>query len=441
MHILSYVRVIYPVCVHTSIAFLIVVMGLFFPSLPAFAAKQAQAHRAISLTQAIEQTLQYHPDLKAYRFQNQALQGGVQQAQVPAPYELNMGVENAFGSGSFSSVSDMQTSLGIAWVLDSELTQARVALAQAKLSQTELEKQNKTLDVAAATAVFYVTLLAQEQELLLASLAMKNAQSALADVSKRVSAGRAHIVDQYRAKAHLSTKALVVEDLHHEIEATKAQLAAQWGEVVIEQADFFASGQLANTPEIVSVKQAFANLKQHPRMQLLSVQQRVTESAVALAIEDEKPLWQISTGFKHHNREDDVSLMFGVSVPLWTENRNRGQVVKLQAEQNQRQAQTDAWQQAVSTQLLLIIHKLKHNQHVIDGLSEQTIPALEAANDHAEKAYKLGSYSYNDWYQVKEEWVESKLALISAYKNMHLLNIELERLTGTQITQTHTLQQ
>lgn len=88
----------------------------------------------------------------------------------------------------------------------------------------------------------------------------------------------------------------------------------------------------------------------------------------------------------------------------------------------------------MSTQLLLLTHKLKHNRHVIEGLSREAIPALEQASNKAVKDYNSGSYRYTDVYAVQQELVTTQIELIQAYTNIQLFSIELERLTGSSIS-------
>ena len=122
------------------------------------------------------------------------------------------------------------------------------------------------------------------------------------------------------------------------------------------------------------------------------------------------------------------------SIPLGGENRNKGRISALQAKQHQSKTESDALYQRISTQALLLTHKLKHNRHVIESLTNESIPFLEQANVKAGEAYQQGSYRYTDWYAVQQELVEAQTDLIDAYTNIQLFNIELERLTGTSVS-------
>lgn len=392
----------------------------------------SHAQQSITLNDAIERTLQTHPDLRAFVYQAKAKQGLVTQANQPSLMTIDAKVEDVLGTGQFSALSGIKTNLSINWLLEEQLINARVNLANQEATLVAFEQQKKALDIAAKTASIFVTLLSQKEQLKLAKLSYSQSKTALKQVEKQVTRAKSNVVDQLRAKANVAKKELVVEDLTHEIEASRAKLAAQWqGNHGLGNDEFNIVGQLAEIPSVAEVESTYQQLKQHPTMMQLNAQQSVTDAAVTLAKVSEKPSWQLNAGIKHDNLNDSIGFTAGVSIPFGGENRNQGTIMALQAKQNIKQAEADAWKKHTSTQLLLLTHQLKHNRHVIEGLSINVIPALEEANQAAEQAYGIGRYRYSEWYDVQQALVSAQFELIEAYSNMHQLNIELQRLTGS----------
>jgi cobalt-zinc-cadmium efflux system outer membrane protein len=359
-----------------------------------------------------------------------ASEGLIEQAGVSSPLTFNTEVEDAFGTGSYSGVSAMQTTLSISWLLEGEQINSRVNVANKQATMAAFERKIKALDLAAETAKVFITLLSQKEQLKLAKLARNQAKQVLGEINIRVTAGKLNVVDELRAKAELSKKELIVEDLLHEIEASRAQLAAQWQ----GNTDFIVDGNLLTIPTIAQIETAYEKLKSNPRLKVFSAQQKIAEAEIELAKVNQKPAWSVNTGIKRNEFVDDYAVTAGISIPFGSENKNRGRITALRAKQNQSSAESDALYKRISTQLLLLTHKLKHNRHVIDGLSLETIPALELASIKAGDAYKVGRYRYTDWYAVQQELVTSQTELIEAYTNIHLFTIELERLTGSSIS-------
>lgn len=388
------------------------------------------AQQTVTLNKAIANSLTQHPELKSFAYMQQASTGLIEQAKVASPITFNADVEDVLGSGNHDGVASMQATLSISWLLEDDIIASRVKVANQKSTVTAFKREVKALDIAAETAQIFIILLSQQEQLVLAKLARNQANKLLSEINMRVKAGRLNVIDELRAKADLSKKELIVEDLIHEIEASKAQLAAQWQ----GNAEFTVDGSLLGIPTIAQVEMAYEKLKSNPRLQVFASQQRIADSEIALAKAEQKPAWSVNTGFKRNEALGDFAFTAGISIPLGDENRNRGQIMALHAKKNQSLVESDAWFKRISTQLLLLTHKLKHSRHVIEGLSNETIPVLELASIKASEAYKRGSYRYTDLYAVQQELISSQVELIQAYTNIQLFNIELERLTGSSIS-------
>ncbi|WP_257173102.1 hypothetical protein [Colwellia sp. M166] len=67
-----------------------------------------------------------------------------------------------------------------------------------------------------------------KERLTLAKFSLSQANKSLAAIDKRVKAGKSSIVDKLKASAEVAKRELVVEDLTHEVDASKYQLFAQW---------------------------------------------------------------------------------------------------------------------------------------------------------------------------------------------------------------------
>lgn len=388
------------------------------------------AFETVSFNQAVSRTLEQHPELRAFTYRAEAHKGLVQQAGVSSPISINVDLENVLGSDAHSGFSAMQANIGVSWLLEGDIIDAKVDVANKKSGAVTFEREIKALDLAAETAKYFVTILSQEQQLKLAKIAENQSKELLHEVDLRVKAGKSNVVDSLRAKANLAQKALVVEDLTHEIEASKASLAAQWQ----SQESFDVQGSLINIPTLEQIESASQQFTSNPRLKLFASQQRIAQSEIALAKATQNPAWEIRTGIKSDQQVDDFSLTAGISIPWGNANRNRGKISSLQAQQSQSQAESEAWQLRVSTQLLLLTHKLRHNIHVVEGLSKMVIPSLKQANKKAKQAYNTGSYRYSDWYAVQQELLMAQVELIDAYTNIQFFNIEIERLTGSSIS-------
>ena len=388
------------------------------------------AQPGISLNQAISLTLSKHPSLASFVHQNAANKGWREQAGVSTPMELNLNVEDVMGTGRYSGVSAMQTTLSISWLLEKDVIEARMDVADQKSLLSAVNRDIEALNLAAETARIFVALLSQKEQLKLAKLATSQAKQNLQQIEKRVRVGKANLVDQLRAKADLARRTLVVEDLVHEIEASRAQLAAQWQ----GDPDVRITGNLSLLPVIAPRALIEQKLKNNPALKIYATQKRIAQSEINLAKAGEIPPWRFSAGIRRNEVVDGIALTAGVSIPFGAENRNAGQVKALQQDQLKQDAEADAWFKRTSTQLLVLTHKLNHNKHVIEALESDVIPALDQASQQAGEVYRLGNYSYTDWYAAQQALLDAQNELIQSYTSIHMNNIELERLTGAAIS-------
>ena len=383
-----------------------------------------------SLQDAVNMTLKQHPELKPFALREQINKGLIRQAQVGTAMTIEANVTDVLGTGDYSALSGVQTEVGIGWLLEQTQLEAKTEVAKTKSQLNSLDRQIKAIDLAAKTASDYVVLLAQKEQLKLAKLQQMQASKMLSDIKERVAVGQVSKIDQLRAKADLASKALVVEDFVHEIEASKSLIASQW----LGTGNFQANGSLSKLPKLLTFEQITTQLKANPMFEQYTAKQRVTESQIALAEVENQPAWRVTTGIKHNQAINDFAFTAGIEVPLGSPDRNIGKIQALQAQQLEIQAQANALENKLATQLLLLTHKLKHNSHVVEGLVEEIIPALQDASKQAEIAYLKGNYRYSDWYAIEQELNSAQRELIDAYTNIHLFNIELQRLTGTPFT-------
>lgn len=386
-----------------------------------------QQQPVYSLQDAVNMTLQNHLELAPFALREQMNKGLIRQAQVGTAITVEANVTDVFGTGDYSAFNGVQTEVGIGWFLEQPKLDARVDVARTESQLNTIEKQMKAVDLAAKTASDYLVLLAQKEQLKLAKLQQRQAEKMLADISSRVVAGQGSKIDELRARADLANKKLVVEDYTHEIEASKASIASQWQ----GSGQFRARGELSVLPKRLKFSELKTQLLSNPRFKHFATMQRVAESKVELANVENQPSWRITTGLKHNQALGDLAFSAGVEIPLGSPERNTGKIQALLTQQLEYQAQAEAWGSNVSTQLLLLTHKLEHNTHVAEGLLESIIPALQDASELAEQAFKKGNYRYTDWYAIQQELNSAQTELIAAYSNIHLFNIELQRLTGT----------
>ena len=396
---------------------------------------------AVDLRKAITQTLNLHPELKSFAIQTQMYSGYAQQAGIKSRPQVGFSIEDALGTGEHSGFKSTQSTLSISWLLDGELVQQKVQTAKNYGSTVAIEQEVKALDLAAQTARYFIQVLVNKERLTLAKFSLSQANKSLAAIDKRVKAGKSSIVDKLKASAEVAKRELVVEDLTHEVDASKYQLFAQWMQKNSSNAndqqhksiDVFGSLLSLPLSNSTDFNALFNKLKQVPSVSLFATKQRIAQSEIELARIETKPLWQFSAGLRRYETTDDFGLVAGISIPFGETNQNQGKIKALTASQNKLETESVALVHKLNSQLYILIEQLKHSHHVIYAVTNNIIPILEQAFNEAEKAYNIGMYSYTDWMNTQQALLNAQSDLITAYQNAQLNNIEIESLTGSSI--------
>jgi cobalt-zinc-cadmium efflux system outer membrane protein len=125
-------------------------------------------------------------------------------------------------------------------------------------------------------------------------------------------------------------------------------------------------------------------------------------------------------------------------VPLTFKNRNQGTI----AAANARLARIDADQRLTSirlnTQLYELYEELQHSLHRTETYQNIIIPAVSQAAQDSQVAYERGRYSYQEWQAAQSELLNAKEEYLEAMINAHIYVIEIERVTGVQVSKMST---
>ena len=89
------------------------------------------------LNEALDKAQVDNPTLRAVGIQRQLQQARIEQAGVKPRPQLNVEVEDAFGSGVNDLLQGVEATASVSWLLERGLRQSRVAAASARSSLVE----------------------------------------------------------------------------------------------------------------------------------------------------------------------------------------------------------------------------------------------------------------------------------------------------------------
>jgi cobalt-zinc-cadmium efflux system outer membrane protein len=194
------------------------------------------------------------------------------------------------------------------------------------------------------------------------------------------------------------------------------------------------SGSLTRHADIISFAALKSLINNNPALAKYLSIERVKEAELKLAEEQRDPKWTFNTGVRRYEGSGDYGVVAGISIPFGGRNRNQGRIAEVRAELSQHQSEADALRIRIETSLFSVYQQLEHSKHVAQALNAEIIPRLEKALAETRRVYNAGKYSYLEWRAVQNELLDAQSALLDASLAAHLNKIEIERLTGAQIT-------
>jgi cobalt-zinc-cadmium efflux system outer membrane protein len=392
----------------------------------------------ITLHEAIANTLESNPHLLAYGYQLDIKRGRVQQANLSPNPELLVTLEDALGTGEYQGFKSAETTVSLAWTFERALREGRVNAALASESLSAMDIEIFRVDVVAETASRFLTLMAYQARAENADNAVKLAELTVDAVQRRVDAGRSPEADLARARAELAFAVLDREDIGHELQTARHQLASQWGSTTpnFEQ----AQGNPYKLPTPLPFEDLKLQAQQNPRMMRYLTKQRLDEAELRLAEAQRKPGWKGLVGVRRYEQTEDFALVTGFSIPLSIRNHNQGNIAEAHAVVEQTLAESAAAKVNIETSLYVFYQALEHSLHRAKTLHQEVIPRIEFALKETQAAYEMGRYGYFDWHTVQADLIEAQKSLIEASIDAHRNVIEIERLTGVRVAQAGTAQ-
>mgnify|MGYP003140130132 FL=1 len=391
------------------------------------------AAEEITLEQAIINTITQNPELQAFGYELRAQDGVILQAGLSPKPEFTVTVEDVLGTGVAQALSGAQTTASISWVLEGQLRQRRIDAARTGSLVLASEAEVMRLDAAAQTARYYIQALAHQASLQLAAQSITLAEDAVTTISQRVSAGTSPRSDLARARAELSMRKLMQEDLRHELVGFYHRIAAQWG--VLEPDFSQVEGNLMNLPALEPYPALEARIEQNPDLTRFLSEQRLHESTLLLEQARRNSLWRFNAGVRRIESSSDVGFVAGVTIPLNRGNQNQGRIEEARVRLEQASVNQEAERIRMKLSLFLFYQELEHSLHIVESLRSDVIPEYELALSEVRRAYELGSSSYMEWLQVQNDLLAAREQLLEASVLAHQNMIEIERLTGVRIAQ------
>lgn len=384
----------------------------------------------LTLDEAVARTLEQHPSLRVFEFRQRVLDGRAVTATLRPALNLDAELENVAGS---NGMDDAEFTVGISSVVElGGKRAARGAVLNAERQLLDANRQIQAMDLLGEVLRRYVRVLSATEVAALAESSVRLALDAVNGVEDRVAAGAAPQMELLRAQAALARAQLALQRRRQQLQAERVALAAMWGET---SADFsVAGGNLYRPGAMGDFDEYFTRAQQNPLLSRFASESRLQAAQLRLARSDASADMAWALGVRRSRETDSTSLVAGVSIPLWSGERARGEVDAAQAELDGITVRQRSAQLKLHTQLYRAFNSRAQSIAAVHRLQTEIIPALSGALQESERYYLAGRYGYQEWVSAREELLDARRALIDEATAALLAGAEIEQLTAAPLS-------
>jgi cobalt-zinc-cadmium efflux system outer membrane protein len=389
----------------------------------------AQTENRLRLHDAIQLTLQNNPQLVGYEFRVNALQGEKQTAALKPQTRATIHLENIAGTGDFKGLDAGELTLSLSSVIElGDQRDARVGLVTARQQQLASTQRLLTLDLLTQVTQQFIALAAAQEQLNLLQQTQQLAQENLNSLNKQVQAGRTPEAELLRAKAASARALIATQRARQSVNSERIKLSAFWAET--EPAFSQADADLFRLPPTTTLANLLNNLDKNPDLEVLGDEIHLRSAELRQAQAERKINLEWTAGVRRLQVSDDSALVVGLSMPLGSASRASGAIATASANKASAEQARTATRIKLRAELASLHGEYQQALAEITSLRTDVLPQLERAMGATSDAFNQGRYSYLELNLAQRELLDTHLAIIEAAAHAHIVNTEIERLTG-----------
>lgn len=391
--------------------------------------ESAQNLEIITLSNAIDKSLQASPRLQSAKAGLGAAKGAEQQAGYWANPEISVEAENIAGQKQYEGFESAEVTYGVSQQIEiGGKRSARKNIANKGYTLAELELESTRLNLIRNVMVAYADSVAAQEQVKLAREQKKLAAEVLESVKQRVDAAADPLYQKSKADVAYSTSLIALDKAEREYNVAKSKLSALWGEentfFNLNSTDFF---EISAPDELESINES---LKNNPDYLRGDAEFDRSKAELNLEKANAIPDPKINVGVRDFRDGGDQAFVVGVSLPIPVLNRNQGNIAKVQHEMARTSANRQAERIDLATSLNSNWQELQNAYKQAKSLKSSIIPSAEKAFTLARQGYRAGKFPYLEVLDAQRTLSETREQYITTLKQYHSNRAEVERLTA-----------
>lgn len=379
--------------------------------------------------------IENNPELRIFAARLRGSAGMRQMAGQGPGLALEADMENFAGSGELQGFDAAEQTLALSSAIElGGKRAARSGVAAARAGQIAAERDVKIVDLLGEVTRVFVQALAAQEHARLARDQVRLETAILGGVRQRVAAGAAPEAERLRAQSSLTQANLALSQQLRELGVHKMQLAMLWNSEVVDFSEL--EGDLFAFPAVDTFEALLERASQSAALTLYAGEERLKDLELQLARSKATLDIDWRFGVRRLEASGDSGLVAGVSVPLFSGARARGELAAALAEREQAALQTQNAHLAWRLRLYEAYQGQQQGVATAKTLRDELIPTLTRALEQTRLAYERGRYGYLDLAAAQRELLDVRKAAIDAAATALTQGALIEQLTGEPLAAT-----
>jgi len=388
--------------------------------------------KELILATAIKLTAEQNPSLKLFDFKERALKGAKYTAGLNPEIEVGFEAENFSGSTPYTAFEQSELTVSLSSVIElGGKKDARKNFALKHYELLDAQKKIKSLELIAEVTDLFIDVLATQERIKLANESVRLSEDIYESVKLKARAGAISDVEVKRSFASLKKAELTLQAEQRKLERQSVNLSLYWSEKTPQFSQL--SGALFDFGTVKDIEILYENLEQSSLIQVLAMNQQLAESKLKVVQADSKTDVNWSLGVRRFEESNDAALTVGISVPLFKDKRNQGELVEAEAV-------IDSYNFEQRVALLELYGQVNEFYSLREAsierytaLEDEIIPALSHALELTREAYLDGRYGYLEYSAARADLIQSKKSLIDTATDVLKYGVQLERIMAEPI--------
>ncbi|MFA8342810.1 MAG: TolC family protein [Rhodothermaceae bacterium] len=393
---------------------------------------QEKKNISLSVETAVDIAIKNNPELKILRKNIKAFQAVKLQQGLLSNPELEIEAGNIFGTKNYKGFdgSEITFSLSQNIMLAGKISK-REKVAEMDIVLAEWDYEEKRVELLTEIRKTFTNALSLQQLVYKNKELLEISEKLIADLKKRVKAGKVSPVEISRSKIiknSLQTEIRKIEALYQDVVTELASLINDPNFVIQS-----LKGKLNTGVILPDYSSLISKLENNPKLKRFSSEYNKQESVIVYEEAKATPDLTISMGIKNLAEAKANAFVLGASMPLPLFDKNQGSILEAKIRLDQKKEEFQNVKNKLTLRLNLLFNRLVTLLKVEEKFNNETIPEAKKVFAEIKKGNMAGLFTSLDVLDAQRTLFEIQNDYLINKKDIQMTLAEIEGLTVSKI--------